>query len=83
VVLSWLTAEPAITPTAVDGRPQLTDREIDVLARLPAPMTQRDLAAALFVSPNTLKTHLRSIYRKLGAQSRADAVLRARRTGLL
>jgi LuxR family maltose regulon positive regulatory protein len=46
-------------------------------------MTQRDLAAALFVSPNTLKTHLGAIYRKLGAQSRADAVLRARRAGLL
>lgn len=88
VVLAWLAAEPAAVgrPTAgpsTDGPPPLTEREIDILALLPGPMTQRDLAAALFVSPNTLKTHLRSIYRKLGAQSRADAVLRARRAGLL
>lgn len=83
VVLAWLAAEPAATAPLPDGPPPLTDREIDILALLPGPMTQRDLAAALFVSPNTLKTHLRAIYRKLGAQSRADAVLRARRAGLL
>lgn len=82
VVLAWMAAEPG-TGAPVDGLPPLTDREIEILARLPGPMTQRDLAAALFVSPNTLKTHLRAIYRKLGARSRADAVLRARRAGLL
>ena len=38
---------------------------------LPSPATLRELAASLFVTPNTLKTHLRSIYRKLGAESRA------------
>jgi LuxR family maltose regulon positive regulatory protein len=83
MVLAWLAAEPAAAAPIGDGQPPLTDREIAILALLPGPMTQRDLAAALFVSPNTLKTHLRSIYRKLGAQSRADAVLRARRSGLL
>jgi LuxR family maltose regulon positive regulatory protein len=83
LVPGWLAAEPAAAAPIGDGQPPLTDREIAILALLPGPMTQRDLAAALFVSPNTLKTHLRSIYRKLGAQSRADAVLRARRSGLL
>jgi cyanophycinase-like exopeptidase len=38
---------------------------------------------ALFVTPNTLKTHLRAIYRKLGAESREEAVIRAREGGLI
>lgn len=79
VVQAWSAAESS----TADGQPPLTDRETGILALLPGPLTQRDLAAALYVSPNTLKTHLRAIYRKLGAQSRADAVLRARRAGLL
>ena len=50
---------------------------------LPAPTPQRELASALFVAPSTLKTHLRAIYRKLGAESRGDAVIRARERGLI
>ena len=48
-----------------------------------APTPQRELASALFVTPNTLRTHLRAIYRKLGAESRDDAVIRARERGLI
>jgi hypothetical protein len=40
-------------------------------------------AANLFATPNTLKTHLRAIYRKLGAESREEAVIRAREGGLI
>jgi LuxR family maltose regulon positive regulatory protein len=61
----------------------LTDRELTILRLLPAPTPQRQLARALFVTPNTLKTHLRAIYRKLGAESRDEAVIRARERGLL
>ena len=61
----------------------LTDRELTILRLLPAPTPQRELASALFVTPNTLKTHLRAIYRKLGAESRGDAVIRARERGLI
>ena len=50
---------------------------------LPAPASLRELAADLFVTPNTLKTHLRAIYRKLGAESREEAVIRAREGGLI
>ena len=46
-------------------------------------MSQRELATSLFVTANTLKTHLRAIYRKLGAESRGDAVARARSLGLI
>jgi LuxR family maltose regulon positive regulatory protein len=61
----------------------LTDRELAILRLLPAPTPQRELASALFVTPNTLKTHLRAIYRKLGAESRGEAVIRARERGLI
>jgi ATP/maltotriose-dependent transcriptional regulator MalT len=61
----------------------LTDRELAILRLLPAPASLRELAATLFVTPNTLKTHLRAIYRKLGAESREEAVIRARDRGLL
>jgi LuxR family maltose regulon positive regulatory protein len=62
---------------------RLTDRELAILRLLPAPTRQRDLASALFVTPNTLRTHLRAIYRKLGAESRDEAVIKARERGLL
>ena len=61
----------------------LTDRELTILRMLPAPASLRELAADLFVTPNTLKTHLRAIYRKLGAESREEAVIRARKVGLI
>lgn len=61
----------------------LTERELEVLRQLPAPLSQRELAASLYVSSNTLKVHLRRIYRKLGVTSREDAVRRARMLGLL
>ena len=50
---------------------------------LPAPASPRELAADLFVTPNTLKAHLRTVYRKLGAESREEAVIRAREGGLI
>ncbi len=61
----------------------LSDRELAILRLLPAPTSLRELAAELFVTPNTLKTHLRAIYRKLGAESREEAVIRARDRGFL
>ena len=61
----------------------LTDREMAVLRYLPSPMSQRDIANELFVSLNTVKTHCRAIYRKLGASDRKAAVQAARDAGLL
>ena len=61
----------------------LTERERDVLRFLPSRLTLREIAGELFVSPNTLKFHLRVIYRKLGVNSRAEAVETARLLRLL
>ena len=67
---------------AAEGEP-LSDRELAVLRLFPSDLSLREIGAALYVSLNTVKTHARSIYRKLGASGREDAVARARRLGLL
>ncbi len=57
---------------------ELTEREREVLRLLPSRLTLREIADELYVSLNTLKFHVRSIYRKLEVNSRADAVESAR-----
>ena len=61
----------------------LSERESEVLHYLPTIMSNADIAAELFVSVNTVKTHVKSIYRKFGATRRQDAVRRARQLRLL
>ena len=61
----------------------LTVSETRVLRYLPTHMGTPEIAAELFLSANTVKTHLRHLYRKLGAHSRREAVQRARAIGLL
>ena len=56
----------------------LTDREVQVLKMLPSRLTLREIADELFISVNTLKFHLRLVYRKLGVASRAEAAEVAR-----
>ncbi len=61
----------------------LSAREHEVLSQLALMMSTDEIAEALFLSPNTVKTHLKSIYRKLGASRRSEAVRRARTLELL
>jgi len=61
----------------------LSDREYAVLRLLPSELSQREIGNALFVSHNTVKTHVKSIFRKLDASSRDEAVATARARGLL
>jgi LuxR family maltose regulon positive regulatory protein len=61
----------------------LTERELEVLAYLPGRLKNPEIAEDLFVSVNTVKTHLRSIYLKLGVAERNEAVARAVELGLL
>ena len=78
-----LTPEPQAPRGGTGYVEELTSRERDVMRLLPSRFTLREIAAELFVSQNTLKFHLRVIYRKLGVNSRAEAVETARRLRLL
>jgi LuxR family maltose regulon positive regulatory protein len=60
----------------------LSDREITVLRLLSSRLTTAEIAGALFVSSNTLKSHLKSIYRKLDVSSRAGAIHEGEARGL-
>jgi LuxR family maltose regulon positive regulatory protein len=62
---------------------ELSERELAVLRLLPSKLSQREIAAELYVSFNTVKTHTRAIFRKLGVATRAEAVSRAHELGLL
>jgi LuxR family maltose regulon positive regulatory protein len=64
-------------------RDELSEAELRVIRYLPSNLKAHEIAAELFVSTNTVKTHLRHIYAKLDAHSRAEAVARARELGLL
>lgn len=61
----------------------LTNREQALLVELPSMRTAEEIASTLYVSVNTVKTHLRGIYRKLGVSQRRDAITVARQRGLL
>jgi DNA-binding NarL/FixJ family response regulator len=77
------------TPAAFDGNPQavsslgISPRELAVLKELAAGHSNKQIARRLAVSPNTVKTQLASLYEKLGAERRTDAVNRARELGIL
>ena len=61
----------------------LTDRELAVLRLLPSRLSNREISRELYVSVNTVRTHVQSVYRKLEVATRADAVARARELRLL
>ena len=73
------------TPSGVEDASlvePLTNREQSVLLLLPTMMSNTEIAGELHVSVNTVKVHLKGIYRKLGVTSRRQAVVRARFLGL-
>lgn len=64
-------------------QPELSPREHDVLVELARGATYADIAANLYLSENTVKTHVSSLYRKLGASRRSEALAVARRRQLV
>jgi LuxR family maltose regulon positive regulatory protein len=68
-------AQPLIEP--------LSDREIEVLRLAAAGLSNREIAEQLYISINTVKAHTKSIYRKLDAHNRTQAINRAQELGLL
>ena len=80
----------ARTGRAVDDRVEpeplierLTERELAILAELPSMSSNEEIAARYYVSVNTIKSHLKHLYRKLDVTSRRQAVRRGRELGLI
>jgi LuxR family maltose regulon positive regulatory protein len=77
-------AMPSVTgraaPLVVD---RLSEREREVLQRLSGMLSTAEIASEMYISVNTVKTHLKSIYRKLSADHRGEAVRRARQLNLI
>ena len=73
----------AATRLSSDPASALTEAELRVLQFLPTNLTLSDIATRLFVSRNTVKSHVAAIYRKLDTTSRTEAVDVARRAGVL
>lgn len=61
----------------------LSERELAVLRYLPSRLSNREIGAELYVSLNTVKSHVKTIYRKLDVEGRDEAVRRARQLGLI
>jgi LuxR family transcriptional regulator, maltose regulon positive regulatory protein len=74
-------ASPTAGPRPL--RKPLSDSEVRVLRYLPTNLTAPEIAGELYLSRNTIRTHMRNLYAKLGTHRRAEAVERARALGLL
>jgi LuxR family maltose regulon positive regulatory protein len=87
VLAEWFEQARAEVELALDATAEvdwsLTSAELRVLRYLPSHLSFRQIAERLFVSPNTVKTHARGIYRKLGVSCRGGAVECARNAGLV
>jgi DNA-binding NarL/FixJ family response regulator len=77
-------ADELTTAKAGEKGPEtLTERELEILQLLAFGYTNRDIAGRLFISPDTVKTHLEHVYQKLGASDRTAAVAEAMRRRLI
>jgi len=84
--VAMLVLEPALprsAAVATEARTPLTRREREVLAMLAEGLPNKVIAARLRISDHTVKAHIAAIFSKLEASSRADAVVRGARAGLL
>lgn len=88
VIGARVVGRPA-APAIFDGNPKaqaalgLSSREMDVLVELAAGRSNKEIAARLSVSPNTVKTHVARLLEKLQAGRRTEAIARARALGLI
>ena len=77
------TSAPSTDPEPLSQSDELSPSELRVLGYLPTNLTRSEIAQALHVSINTVNTHIRNVYAKLGARDRSAAVQRARQLRLL
>ena len=76
-------ASPALTETADPNVEPLTEREREVLRHVSVMLTTTEIASELYISTNTVKSHIKNICHKLAATHRGEAVRRARQLRLI
>lgn len=82
-VLETVREKPAFREEIAQPLPDpLSDRELDVLRYLPSNLTTPEIAKEMLISINTVRTHIKNIYQKLGVHRRSEAVTRARDLGI-
>jgi DNA-binding NarL/FixJ family response regulator len=70
-------------PTKVEPAEALTEREIEILGHIAHGAANKEIAALLYISENTVKTHVSNLFHKLGASDRTEAVTRALTKGII
>jgi len=83
VVILAFDADPASRPPDLPASPRLTQRQREVLALMATGRTTADIAAALTLSIETVRNHIRAVMRELNAHTRSEALVVARQLGLL
>jgi len=76
-------AERKATPRQLEYGEQLSERELEILHRLPSDLPVPEIAADMSIAVSTLRTHIRNIYRKLDTHSRFETVAKARELNIL
>ena len=76
-------ATPFVLNTAAVDKLGITPRELEIIGLIAAGLSNREIAAKLYVSENTVKTHAGSVFEKLAAKRRTQAVQLAKEQGLI
>ena len=84
----YLTCCLPLSPSPLTESPSplsspLTNRQLQILDQAVQLLTNKEIGAKLFISPGTVKTHLKNIYRKLGVNNRRQAVEKAKRLKII
>jgi DNA-binding CsgD family transcriptional regulator len=82
LILAFEVRQPPSEPVG-RPRPQLTPRQREILDLIAAGLSTAEVASELTLSPETVRNHLRSVFRELRAHTRVEAIVAAHRLGLL
>ncbi len=82
-VIDLVRTQSPVTTTTEPARPDLSDREVEVLKLIANGKDNQEIADALFISPKTVKNHISNILMKLGVNNRIQAAVYAVRSGIV
>jgi PAS domain S-box-containing protein len=83
LILAFAVRQPPFEHVGLELRPRLTPRQREILELIASGLSTAEVARELTLSPETVRNHLRSVFRELRAHSRVEAIVAAQRLGLL